>query len=99
MSRCRHGHAAPRILVVEDEGLIATIVVETLEEEGYEMRAAANGHAALALIRTLAPCLILLDILMPAMDGRAVLRELGRLETAADIPVVLVIRRRWADAQ
>jgi CheY-like chemotaxis protein len=98
MSRCRHGHAAPRILVVEDEGLIAT-VVETLEEEGYEVRAAANGHAALALIRTLAPCLILLDILMPAMDGRAVLRELGRLETAADIPVVLVIRRRWADAQ
>ena len=36
------------------------------------------------------PCLILLDILMPAMDGRAVLRELRRLEATADIPVVLV---------
>ena len=90
MRHCRHGHAVPRILVVEDEALIAAVVVETLVEEGYEARSTDDGHAALILVREWPPCLILLDVLMPAMDGRAVLRELRRQEATAATPVALV---------
>jgi two-component system OmpR family response regulator len=87
---CRHGHAAPRILVIEDEALIAAVVVETLVDEGYEVQSTDDGHAALTFARRWSPCLVLLDILMPAMDGRAVLRGLRRLEATAETPVALV---------
>src|SRR5438045_2785985 len=87
---CRHGHTAPRVLVIKDEGLIAAVVVETLADEGYDARAASDGCAALGLLGTWWPCLILLDVMMPVMDGRIFLRELGQLKGAADLPVVLV---------
>jgi CheY-like chemotaxis protein len=90
MGLCRHGVEGPRILVVEDEGLIAAVVVETLAESGYQVRSVTEGRAALALLRTWAPCLILLDIMMPVMDGRAFLAELSTLDEVADTPVVVV---------
>jgi len=90
MGPCRHGHRAPRVLVVEDEGLIAAVTVETLADEGYDVRAASDGCTALGLLQTWWPCLVLLDIMMPVMDGRAFLRELGRMEGAAGLAVVLV---------
>ena len=90
MSRCRHGFDVPRILVIEDESLIATITAETLADEGYEVRTASDGSTALEVLRAWAPCLILLDIMMPVIDGRAFLRELWQLEDLATTPVVLV---------
>jgi CheY-like chemotaxis protein len=90
MSRCRHGFDPLRILVIEDEGLIAALTVEMLTDEGYEVRSASDGCSALALLQAWTPCLILLDIMMPVMDGRAFLRELWSLEDVASIPVVLV---------
>ena len=90
MRPCRHGFAAPRVLVVEDEGLIATIVVDLLMEEGYEALRMHNGRSALTLVQIWTPCLILLDIMMPVMDGQRFLRELGRLEHLAAVPVVVV---------
>lgn len=90
MGRCHHGFARPRILVIEDENLITTIVVETLTDEGYDVQAAGDGQVALALVHAWTPCLILLDILMPVMDGQAFLRELWRLEGRTKPPVVLM---------
>jgi CheY-like chemotaxis protein len=90
MGRCGHGFDAPRILVIEDEGLIASITAETLADEGYEVRIAGDGASALEVLQAWAPCLILLDIMMPVMDGRAFLRELWQLEDLAATPVVLV---------
>jgi len=90
MSRCQHGFDAPRILVIEDERLIATIIAETLADEGYEVRTASDGSTALEILRAWVPCLILLDIMMPVMDGYAFLRELWQLEDRATTPVVLV---------
>jgi CheY-like chemotaxis protein len=90
MGPCQHGFDRHRVLVVEDEGLIAAVVIETLDEEGYEARAAADGRAALALLDVWRPCVILLDIMKPVMDGHAFLREFwGRGDPAA-IPVVLI---------
>ena len=90
MASCRHGWATRRVLVIEDEGLIATLAVEMLAEEGYEVQRAGDGRAALDLLRAWAPCLILLDIMMPVMDGRAFLRELRRPEAVAVPPVVVM---------
>jgi CheY-like chemotaxis protein len=90
MASCRHGWAAPRVLVIEDEGIIATLAADVLADEGYEAQRAGDGRAALALVRGWAPCLILLDIMMPVMDGRAFLRELRRLDGHAALPVVVV---------
>ena len=90
MVSCRHGWAAPRVLVVEDEGIIATLAADVLADEGYEVQRAGDGRAALALVRGWAPCLILLDIMMPVMNGCAFLRELRRLDGHAVAPVVVV---------
>ena len=90
MRPCRHGFDAPRVLVIEDEGLIAAVAAETLVDEGYEVRTAGDGRAALDVVRTWMPCLLLLDIMMPVMDGRAFLRALWQLEDQSDTPVVLV---------
>src|SRR5215216_738802 len=90
MASCRHGWAAPRVPVIEDEGLIATLAADVLADEGYEVRRAGDGRAALALLRGWAPCLILLGIMLPVMDGRAFLRELRRLDHQVAAPVVVV---------
>ncbi len=90
MLPCHHGFDAPRILIVEDEALIAAVAVEMLADGGYEARAVGDGQAALTMLRLWPPCLILLDILMPKMDGHAFLRALWRLEPPAAPPVVLV---------
>jgi two-component system, OmpR family, response regulator MprA len=90
MGRCQHGYPTPRILVIEDESLITTLVVLTLTDEGYEVRSAGDGLAALDLVQAWTPCLILLDILMPVMDGRAFLRKLWQLEDLSTTPVVLM---------
>jgi DNA-binding response OmpR family regulator len=47
MRQCRHGFGAPRVLVVEDEGLIASVAAESLADEGYAVRTAGDGRAAL----------------------------------------------------
>ncbi len=58
-----------RILVVDDDESIRQIVKLCLVEEGYEVREAPNGEAALSLLQEFAPELILLDLRMPVMDG------------------------------
>src|SRR4051812_13686195 len=91
MSPCRHGFDRPRILVVEDEGLIATVIAETLADEGYHVQVAGDGRVALTLLQEWTPCLILLDIMMPVMDGQAFLDEVWALEDdRAGTPVVVV---------
>jgi CheY-like chemotaxis protein len=90
MGRCRHGFDPRRVLVVEDESIIASLTVEMLTDEGYEVRSAGDGCSALGLLQAWTPCLILLDIMMPVMDGRAFLREVWQLEELADTRVVLV---------
>ena len=90
MRQCCHGFGVPRVLVVEDEGLIASVAAESLSDEGYEVRTAGDGRSALELVLDWMPCLILLDIMMPVMDGRGFLHRLWGIEGRAETPVVLV---------
>ncbi len=65
-----------KVLIVDDEGPIRQVLSATLQDEGYEVRAADNGEAGLAMMREFQPAVVLLDIWMPGrLDGIAVLSE------------------------
>ncbi|KIM00174.1 Phosphate regulon transcriptional regulatory protein PhoB (SphR) [Paramagnetospirillum magnetotacticum MS-1] len=79
-----------KILVVEDEPAIADVLVEYLRHAGYSPSHVADGRVALDEIRRDPPDLVVLDIMLPGMDGTAVCRELRRFST---IPVIMVTAR------
>lgn len=81
------------ILVVDDEQDIRDLLVFNLKREGYATMEASNGIAALELARRHKPALILLDIMLPGMDGLAVCRELGNDRSTANIPIIMLTAR------
>src|SRR5688572_17369807 len=78
------------VLVVDDDPQIQAFIAAVLEDSGYEVRTAADGGAALALLHDWRPDLILLDLQMPTVDGWAFRRAQVAQESWADIPVVLM---------
>ena len=88
-----------RVLVVDDEPSVAQVVVDALADEGYEVRWAANGREALAVLGAWLPDLIVLDLMMPVMDGRAFRAAQRRLPgAAARVPVLVLSGMREARA-
>ncbi|MGZ4105018.1 MAG: response regulator transcription factor [Actinomycetota bacterium] len=79
-----------RVLVVEDESTIARPLRRALEREGYSVSLCETGHNALRLARTWSPDVILLDLLLPDMDGRDVARE---IRTRSPVPIIMVTAR------
>ncbi len=79
---------APRILVVDDEPSIVRLVKATLESRGYEIAEAFDGQEALVQVKLHKPDLILLDIMMPRMDGTEVRKRLLADPATKDIPVI-----------
>ena len=79
-----------RILVVDDEPDFCSIVQGQLEKEGYEVELAYNGVEGLEKIRANPPDAIVLDVMMPEMDGYEVCKELKADEATAGIPVILL---------
>ena len=79
-----------RILVVDDEPDFAAIVQGNLEKEGFEVEIAYNGVEGLEKVHSNPPDAVVLDVMMPEMDGYKVCRELKADEKYADIPVVLL---------
>ncbi len=83
------------ILVVDDEPRMARFVRMNLELEGYNISTAANGTEALAKVREELPDLVLLDVMMPEMDGYEVLERLRQIST---VPVImLTVKSEEAD--
>ena len=81
------------ILVVEDEEDIRQLLVFHLEREGYATLEASDGKTVLALARSREPALMLLDVMLPVMDGFAVCKELERDPKTASIPVIMLTAR------
>ncbi|MCC7370647.1 MAG: response regulator [Chloroflexi bacterium] len=91
--------SAGRVLVVEDEESIAQFVTDVLRDEGYEVRRALHGRDALDVLEDWTPDLIVLDLMMPVMDGRAFRTAQRALEGGWDrIPVVVLSGAREARA-
>jgi two-component system alkaline phosphatase synthesis response regulator PhoP len=81
---------AKRILVVDDEARLTSVIRGYLEEEGFEVVTAADGRQALFAARDHQPDLIILDLMMPEMDGWAFMRQYRR---ESDTPVIMLTAR------
>lgn len=77
-----------RILIIEDDPSILRGLQLNLGMEGYTVRSAMDGETGLQLARTERPDLVVLDIMLPRMDGLAVLREIRRVD--AELPVLIL---------
>jgi len=79
--------AGERILIVEDEPRIAEVLARYLEAEGYQTERAKDGREALVLFRRFEPDLVLLDLMIPELDGLEVTR---RLRASSSVPIIMV---------
>ncbi len=93
VKRLRGGASADPVLVVDDDPAVREMLRRTLEKEGWEVREAEHGRAALAAIARRRPALVLLDLTMPVMDGFEFLRELRGTPDGRAIPVVVLTAR------
>ncbi|MET0339930.1 MAG: response regulator [Polyangiales bacterium] len=79
-----------RILIVDDEFGIADIVAEILTEHGYDTSIAINGKLALDSMAAQLPDLVLLDVMMPVLDGAGTLEAMRSDERLAGVPVIMM---------
>jgi DNA-binding response OmpR family regulator len=86
---------ARRVLVVEDEAMVAEVVERYLRRDGYEVDVAYDGNAAIDAYQRLAPDLVVLDVMLPGIDGLEVCRRIR--ETASTPVILLTARDREAD--
>ncbi|MEB3231247.1 MAG: response regulator transcription factor [Leptolyngbyaceae bacterium] len=80
-------HDKKRILVVDDETAIRQILATRLSMGGYDVSVAANGEEALKVFDEELPDLVVLDVMMPKLDGLAVCRELRKI---SDVPIIML---------
>jgi chemosensory pili system protein ChpA (sensor histidine kinase/response regulator) len=81
---------SPTVLVAEDDRSVRMTIQFVLEDEGFDVHMAENGIEALRKAQDLLPDVILLDQIMPKMDGKEVLAELRAEESTRHIPVVVL---------
>lgn len=81
------------VLIVEDSAEIAALMALTLRMEGYEVMQASNGAQALELVRERRPALILLDVMMPGLNGFQVAQALKNDPNTQDTPIIFVTAR------
>jgi CheY-like chemotaxis protein len=86
----RAGDASSAVLVIDDDPDARELIGRVLRREGYRVRTAADGAEGVRLAKEVRPCAITLDVLMPTMDGWAVLTALKSDPDLADTPVVMV---------
>ena len=79
-----------RVLVIEDDSGVAHVLRLLLEGRGHEVIVAEDGSRGLALAQRQQPNVIMLDLMMPIMDGFATLEALGQTSRTSDIPVLVV---------
>ncbi len=79
-----------KILLVEDDTILVEMYQAKFELEGHEVHVATNGEECLAMLKDLHPELILLDILMPKLNGFHVLKEIKKQPDLRQIPVILL---------
>lgn len=79
-----------KILLVEDDSFVSDIYQTKLDKEGFQVLVAENGVEAMKILETVVPDAVLLDIIMPYMDGIEVLKKMKGDERWKNIPVILL---------
>ncbi len=93
--------AAKRILIVDDEALLREALAHALRDEGYVTLEAANGREAVERVASERPDLVLMDVMMPVLDGRQALQLIRSAQSRAATPVVMMsaaVGREFLDA-
>ncbi|ABR30704.1 chemotaxis protein CheY [Thermosipho melanesiensis] len=86
-----------KILVVDDSEVLRKITSFNLKKAGYEVFEAFDGIDGLEKIKSIKPDLIILDIMMPRLDGFGVLKEKQKIEEIKDIPVIILTAKGGAE--
>lgn len=87
-----------KILIVDDEPIVQKVLSEALRAEGFETISALDGEKGLSIAFSQKPDLILLDIIMPKMDGISVLKKLKESPRTKEIPIVVLTNLREGEA-
>lgn len=82
------------VLVCDDDELLVELLTYRLASKGYEVQVARNGAEAVAMAMAQPPDAIVLDMMMPVLDGQQVLRKLRDAAETANIPVVMLTARK-----
>lgn len=80
----------PKILVIDDDPSIRMLVSDVLEIEGYSVITAEDGFAGLRAIEADGPDCVVLDVMMPGLDGHAVLQRIRAADGGLELPVVML---------
>jgi two-component system chemotaxis response regulator CheY len=86
-----------KVLVVDDSGVLRNIIVFNLKKAGYEIQQAVDGIDGLEKISEFKPDMIVLDIMMPRLDGFGVLNEKSKNDEIKDIPVLILTAKGGED--
>jgi DNA-binding response OmpR family regulator len=87
--------AKTRILLVEDDETLREVVAEALREDGYDVQLAADGHLALELAERWQPKLVILDLMMPHMDGEEFSSAVRQVRGLEEVPIIIVSASRY----
>lgn len=79
-----------KVLVVEDDTFLRELIVQKLDRSGYDIAEAIDGEEGVKQAKAEKPDIILLDLILPGIDGFEVLRQLKEDETLASIPVLIL---------
>ena len=79
-----------KVLIVEDDKFLAELITTKLDKEGYEIVLATDGESGVAKIKQEKPDIILLDIMLPGMDGFEVLENIKKDDEVKGIPVIIL---------
>jgi CheY-like chemotaxis protein len=99
LAKYRHGGEHGSVLVVEDDPAASELLRRTLEGEGWKVTVTRNGREALEQMDREEPALILLDLMMPEMDGFEFLSEIRSLPRASTVPVIVVTAKELTSAE
>ncbi len=79
-----------KVLLVEDDVFVSDVYSTRLSREGYQVFLMSNGRDAVSWLETNIPDIVLLDIMMPYMDGIEVLKEFRQKDVCKDVPVIML---------
>jgi CheY-like chemotaxis protein len=85
------------VLIVDDDAALRDVLSSSLEEDGWRVSTAASGEAALEAVDRERPTAVVLDLMMPRIDGFEVLRTLRTKPTTRDVPVIVVTAKELTD--